>query len=269
MSWLPEKATPMQFDPLGLWILLFGRPKIGKSTWASSFPKAIFACAEEGHSALEVIRVSIDDWKTDKSPSKDENGVMRCSWYQFVEELQSNRDALPYRTCIVDTADRLYRICFDWMCKEKGIEHPADLKYGKGWDMIGNEFRIGVLRLRALRLGAVFVSHTATKYVSVGDQEVEKKELSLPGKAQQVIVPEVDLILRADYALDEESGDTHRVLVAEGTSHSEGGSRWSLPPMFPLTKRGGYDKLLGYLKGDNVPREMKRAKISTLKIKSK
>lgn len=271
MSLLPSKPIPMVFDPQGMWILLYGRAKIGKSTWAASFPKAIFACSEEGHGALEVMRVTIDSWKSKTKPNKDEHDVMHMSWHQFCDELEHLKrdDELKYRTIIIDTSDRLYRICFDYVCESEGIEHPSDQKYGKGWDRVGNEFRQGILRLRKLRLGALFISHTNTRYVSVGDTEVEKKELSLPGKAQQVIVPEVDLILRADYATNEQTGENQRVLVAEGTSHSEGGSRWSLPPLFPLTKSGGYGKLLGYLKGQAVPEEMKQIKIGNIKPKRK
>jgi hypothetical protein len=268
MSWLPNTAIQPAFDPSHLRILLYGRGKIGKSTWCASFPDAIFMCPEQGHEHLEVKRIDIIDWAKTNEPKTNRRGVIQISCLGFIKELEDNPNL--YKTVVVDTADRLFKMCQDHVCEDKSIEHPQDLGYGKGWDLLNTEFRKAVMRLTSSGRGVIFISHTKTKFVSIGEHQAEKFEPTLSNGAASVIVPEVDLILRADYAINEQTGDTHRVIMSAGDTSGVAGSRWSLPPMFPMTIRGGYQKLLGYLTGgETVPAKTQNLKINLKNIKLK
>lgn len=251
MSWIDVKPVPPALDPAALRILLFGRPKIGKSTWAASFPDALFLCPEAGHEHLELRRIALDGWTGKAPPYADHRGVTHTTFTQVVHELVS-QNAGSYKTFVIDTADRLYKMCEDHVCKAEGISHPQDLKYGKGTDLVNNEFRRTLFPLINLRRGVIFISHTRTRVVTVGEVEAEKNEVSLPSGAQKVVMPEVDMILRADILADEK-GNQHRVIVTQASTNDLAGTRWSLPPKFPMTKEGGYNTLLSYLTTKRQP----------------
>jgi len=61
---LPTQKTPKKQSLSDLTITLYGRPKIGKSTWCSRSPKALILAAEQGLNSLEVYQVSIPKWET-------------------------------------------------------------------------------------------------------------------------------------------------------------------------------------------------------------
>ena len=61
---LPTKATPRLTQIELLTIMIYGAPKIGKSTWCSGAPNAIFLATEPGLAGLEVPQVPIDSWAT-------------------------------------------------------------------------------------------------------------------------------------------------------------------------------------------------------------
>lgn len=257
---LPTKPTPTCLKPDRLWIMLYGRPKIGKTTWAASFPDALFACTEDGHKHLSILRVSIDEWRETKEPYTDDLGVLHLAWDSFCQ-LVAGEEGRRYKTLVIDTVDRLYALCMEWFLRTHG--HPSDMKYGKGWELLGQEFRSAILPLRRLQKGIIFISHTTTKYVSVGTIDVEKKELSLPAKGQQCIVPECDTIMRADYTLDPEDDTVqYRTLIVEGSANTEGGSRLELPPAIPLVRTGGYAEFCKYIaKTATVPTHISKAKL--------
>lgn len=204
----------------------------------------MFLAAEYGHEHLNLQRVCIDCWEfTGKQkPWFDARGVLHTSFMHILEELEAQQRNLPYDTLVTDTADMLYNLCYTFMCKKLGMEHPSDVGHGKGWAAIKVPFQAACLRLRNLQCGLIYITHTKTRLVLVGEREEEKKEASLAGQAQAVINPEVDLILRADYR------DNERVIITQGSENTEGGSRWRLPESFPMTETGGYQILLGHLK---------------------
>ena len=44
-------------------ILVYGRAKIGKSTFCSNFPSALFLATESGLNQLEEFKVNITSWE--------------------------------------------------------------------------------------------------------------------------------------------------------------------------------------------------------------
>src|SRR5690606_38728108 len=75
-------------------ILLYGSPKIGKSTFCSQMDHPLFLATEPGLEALEVYEVKVPDWKT---------FLQACA-----EISQGNH---PFKTIVIDTVDNLWKAC--------------------------------------------------------------------------------------------------------------------------------------------------------------
>ena len=96
--------------------VIYGCEGVGKSTFASKFPKPIFADLEGGTAHLDVQRADISSW----------------------EELLSTIDELSkgghsFKTFIMDTADWAERMCSAFLCKKYKKTGIEDFGYGKGY----------------------------------------------------------------------------------------------------------------------------------------
>ena len=120
---LPTKTTPQKQNLADLTVLVYGRSKIGKSTWCSHSDGALFLATEPGLNALDVYQVPIRSW---------DELLASCG------EIAEGKH--PFKTVIIDTVDNAYRMCSDYICTKFKIEHESDLGYGKGWALINNEF---------------------------------------------------------------------------------------------------------------------------------
>ena len=106
--------------------VLYGIEGIGKSTFASRWPGAVFIDTEGSTRRLEVARLPAP-----------------ASWETLLEEVEFvASDGLPScRTLVIDTADWAERLCISAICarfKVKGIE---DFGYGKGYTYAREEFQ--------------------------------------------------------------------------------------------------------------------------------
>lgn len=188
--------------------LLYGPPKIGKSTFAAEIDsdRTLFLACEPGLGALEVFSVDVRDWKTFREIGAD-----------------LAKDPQHYKIVVVDTVDELYRMCSDHICKEMGIQHPADADYGKGWAAVADEFRLRVGKLANLGLGVWFISHSKDREVKkkVGSKTVTSPTVS--GQGREFITGFCDFIFLATWEGDEES--SKRVLRTQGAEEHEAGGR--------------------------------------------
>ena len=116
MSVLPTKKSNKITDLNQQIILLYGRPKIGKSTFCSQFDKPIFLATEPGLNHLEVYKINITNWETFLEACK--------------EICAGNHD---YKNIVIDTIDNLVLYCANYICEKEGINHPGDLPMGKGY----------------------------------------------------------------------------------------------------------------------------------------
>jgi hypothetical protein len=206
---LPTEKSAPALSPARIKALLYGPPKIGKSTFASKInpEHTLFIATEPGLGSLDVFE-------------------MPCrSWAEFREiGADLAKDPGRFEVVVIDTVDELYRMCSDAVCTELGCKHPSDLDYGKGWAAVADEFRLRVGKLASLELGVWFVSHAEDREVKkkVGTKTVTQPTLS--GQARKFLTGFVDFIFLATWEGDEEESDT-RVLRTEGAEHHEAGGR--------------------------------------------
>lgn len=197
-------------------ILAYGSPKIGKSTFFSYFPDALFISTEPGLNHLEVYEQPI------------------AEWMQFVETVRDlEKSPTQFKTVIIDTIDNLYLFCQSYIYKINGIKHESDMEWGRGWKEVDSEFRRVVTRLAKIRtMGLCFVSHSEEKEIRTrGKKEPETKVAhTLPNRARKIINPIADMILYM--GLDDNGG---RVIHTKETNRYEAGDRTgNLPDTLPL-----------------------------------
>ncbi len=214
------RATPT-LDLATKTTLIYGPPKIGKSTFASMFPDALFLECEPGLSELSVYKVPTYSW---------EDLLAACKLVAAGEH--------AFKTIVIDTIDNAFKFCSDHVCAKHSIEYEGDLPHGKGWAFVKNEWHRVLTRLASLPYGVVLISHSVDKRVETRTGEYTKTQPSLPDRARHVVLGLVDMILFCDtQSRKDESGQVsvERVIRTKPHPTYEAGDRTGrLPDMLPL-----------------------------------
>lgn len=178
---LPSERTKPTTDLSRQTILVYGPPKIGKSTFASRFPEAIFLECEPGLGQLEVFKVPTFSWESVLEACR----LIAAGNHRF-------------KTVVIDTADNAFKLCTDHVCAKHGIDYEGDMAHGKGWAMVKNEWHRVLTRLASLPYGLVLISHAVDKTIETRTGEYTKTQPSLPDRARGVVLGLVDMILFCD-----------------------------------------------------------------------
>ncbi len=236
---LPTMKTVPKTDLVDLSVLLYGQSKIGKSTWAAGADNAIFLACEAGLNSLDVYQVPITTCKKSTGWSKLS---VACG------ELATQEH--NFSTIVIDTIDLAYKFCTEHVCKKNGIKHPSDLDYGKGFGLVNNEFERFLTRLSHLPIGLILISHSVEREVMHKGIKRNKVIPTLPGKAAEIVMGLVDLILYAEVEEDFSDPDAVKenriVRTKPGYNYEAGDRTGRLPDTLPLD----FDCFVNALKGD-------------------
>lgn len=218
---LPSAKTRPITDLARQSILIYSVPKLGKSTFASNFPDAVFFECEPGLNHLEVFKVPT------------------YSWEAFLEacKLIAKGDH-NFKTIVIDTVDNAFKMCSDYVCSKHGIEYEGDMGHGKGWALVKNEWHRVLTRLASLPYGLILISHAVDKTIETRTGEYTKTTPSLPDRARNVVLGLVDIILYGDSVSRKDAAGNlivERVLRTKPHPTYEAGDRTGrLPEMLPL-----------------------------------
>jgi hypothetical protein len=218
---LPTEATKPVTELGKQTILLYGSPKLGKSSFASKAPGSLFFECEPGLNHLEVFKVPT------------------YSWEAFLEacKLVAKGDH-NFKTIVIDTIDNAFKMCSDYVCTKPGIEYEGDMGHGKGWALVKNEWHRVLTRLASLPYGLIMISHAIDKTIETRTGEYTKTTPSLPYRARNVVLGLVDIILFGDsIAKKDAAGNVtiERVVRTKPHPTYEAGDRTGrLPELLPL-----------------------------------
>lgn len=214
---LPTEKTRPQLDPATAKVLLYGRPKIGKSTLAASIDPdhTLFLACEEGLGGLSTYQLPIKTWNEFR-----EAGALLASGEHH------------YTTVVVDTVDELLQLCQEDVLKRLRVEHPGDVAHGKGWRAISDEFVLRVGKLCDLGMGVWFVSHAHTTQNKTNLGEITVTEPTLSGRSYRWLTGLVDFIFLAQSRLGKDGEE--RLLRTQAGEGYEAGGRLHLPDPLPL-----------------------------------
>lgn len=174
---LATKPTSGKVDVSQIRWLLYGPPKIGKTSLLSGFPNAYFAATEKGYKALKVFRTDIKSWE---------------DYLEFVEKfLEGKHDFL---TVVHDTVDTLFDMCSAYSCDRLGVDHESSAEWGRGWSEVKKEFTRAVMPLFQSKYGVIFISHTKGDKITTQVEDITKIVPTLSNQARKILLPLVDTI---------------------------------------------------------------------------
>ena len=116
-------------------IVVYGPPKVGKSTFAASAPHAIGILTEEGLDNIDVDAFPV---------AKTLDDVLGAIGTLFMEKTD-------YQTVFVDSLDWLEPLIFAKVCEAHRVKNIEDIGYGKGYIMADDLWRSFFAGLDALR----------------------------------------------------------------------------------------------------------------------
>lgn len=210
---LPDEPTLEGYTLENIRMLLYGIPKIGKTTFASKFKKALFLATEKGYVGLKIFVVDIKSWQ---------------NFLDAVETILENSDDRSFRIIIIDTVTNLFKCCQEYVCKKNKIEHVSDKKWGKGWDLLQQEFERPIMQLSMSNYGIIFICHAKEVEISTRKGTYSKVAPDLPNQCRKIINPLVDIIGYAD--MDDGGEEDKRVIHFAPSKYITAGDRTGLLP---------------------------------------
>lgn len=241
------KAVQSGVQKSPLFILAYGEPGTGKTTFGSQFPKPLVIDVEQGSVNLNIDRFVPKDYTEVK-------GVL--------EELILQPS--PFETIIIDTLDRLESMIWTRVCAENGWMSIEDPGYGKGYNVAlkkWDEFFNLLKRLRHSK-NVIVIAHSSPKIVNDPTrlEAYERLELKLNKHAAALARESVDMVLylakEPILKITDKKGSKakvvgeERVLYTKGGPGFEGKNRYAMPDRLPLSFNDFWNAFIQSSEGD-------------------
>lgn len=149
--------------PLNLAVVVYARPKTGKTRFCASAPDVlIIDCDEKGTDSTR------DDLNPDTIRITTWSEINDIYWY-----LQAGDH--PYRSVAIDTISGLQTLCMNWILGDEAArdtsrdpDQPSQRLYQKRTQLMTNI----ITNFRNLPMNLIFTAHTRTKDTGEGDEEI-------------------------------------------------------------------------------------------------
>ena len=209
-------------------VVLYGIAGVGKSTFASKFPKPLFADTEGGTDQLDVDRVVCQKWP---------------DLLEVVRALPS----LDYQTLIIDSVDWACDHMTTWMLADDDKQSVEDYGYGKGYSRQGElwtDFLRQLNALQAANIHVVLIGHAEVRKHEMPDDQgsYDRYLLKLPKRAQPITMEWADAVFFANYETKiverdgkkKAVGGKRRLLHTDRCAAYDGKNRLGLKPTLPF-----------------------------------
>ena len=221
------EANVISRDLRGKYVMLYGKPKSGKTTAACAFPGAILFAFERGYNAIgNAYPYDITKWAD----------------YKFaLRDLEDARTKERFQTVIIDTISIAWDLCEQYICAQNGVQKIADIPWGGGYTACKKEFEGCLRKITQLGYGVVLIAHSASRIEKDADgSESEIISPELPKRAAEICNGIVDIIGYIGSEYDKE-GNSTRYLYTRETPTLFAGSRFKyLAPKIKF----GYQELV-------------------------
>lgn len=228
ISSLPTKQTLDIVKLSSLTWLVYGNPGIGKSTFFSKATDGkkspLFLFSDPGLKFIKAYKKPVLSWREfDKV---------------YVRELLIKANPKIYSMIVLDTVDILFRMCRKEVCLKKNISHVSDLEWGKGYDLVRDEFEQTISLLANWGndngIGLAFISHAKDVDIRGRDKKTNKLIPTIPKQCRDIIMPLCDIIAYAGFTQEKADrtpdGEMGRVLITEPDETLEAKDRTGMLP---------------------------------------
>lgn len=225
-------------------IAIYGKPGIGKTSWAAQAPNPIFLFTEKGRGRLNL-----------------KSFPLARSWGDVTEAGRALLDEEhEYKTFVIDGIDSLEPLIWAQTCADGDSKGPKDqiedFGFGKGYNYALRYWREFLEMLDALHeergMAVILIAHAMVKTFKNPDgDDYDRYQVTVNDKAEPLIRKWVDCMLFADYeikvrkqenAIDKSKGkavkvygDMNRLLYTEERPAFWAKNRYGLPPVLPLS----------------------------------
>ena len=223
--WEVEKNA-ISRDLKGKYVMLYGKPKSGKTTAACSFPDAILFAFEKGYNAIgNAYPYDITKWSDYKLALRD---------------LEDNRTKEKFKTVIIDTISIAWDLCEQFICQQNGVQKISEIPWGGGYSACKKEFETSLRKIAQLGYGIVLIAHSSSRIEK--DVDGNEREIvfpDIPKRASEICNGLVDIIgyIGNEYV----NGEVERWLYTRETPYLFAGSRFKY---LPGKIKFGYNELV-------------------------
>ena len=198
-------------DLKGKYIAIYGREKVGKTTFGAHLPRALFCNFEVGTNFLSGVRAqNVSKWSDFKL---------------ILRQLEQPKAHEIYDTVVIDTVSQAYTLCEEFICAQAGVQKLGDIPYGAGYASCKKEFESALRKITMLGYGICCICLSEIKKESgPNDTTVEVVSPAMPARAADVVNRLVDIIAYIDVSYDEK-GNAIRNFITRRTPTVMAGSR--------------------------------------------
>lgn len=224
---LTLEPTTISRDLRSKYILLYGNPKSGKTSFAAAIKNNLLFCFERGVNALSgIYAVDVTTW-----------GDFKLA----IKQLEKAEVKEKFHTVTIDTVGIAYSLCEKYICAQQGVSAIGDIPWGKGYTLLKAEFEETLRKISMMGYGIILIAHSARRVEKQSDDsEIEFFSPNLDKRCYEVVNQLVDIIGFIDVIFNPD-GSQSRWLYTRRTPTIMAGSRWKyLAAKIPF----GYDELV-------------------------
>lgn len=182
------KNKPTEENPK--FLILFGKPKSGKTTAVAGLEDALIIDLENGSDYVECMRVKANNFEELKLVK------------QAVIEANIAKGGFAYKYGIIDTATKLEDLILDlalqlYNATPMGKGYKGDIRMlpnGGGYLYIREAFKAVIEGFKPLFQYLILLGHTKDKMINKQGKELSENSLDLSGKLERIVAADADAL---------------------------------------------------------------------------
>lgn len=213
----------------GQFVFIFGKPKVGKTTFAANNPDTLICAFERGTNFIAgAYAQPVEKWTDMKL---------------ILRQLEKKEAKEKYKCVAIDTVSEAYTLCEEYICSANNVDRIGEIPYGQGYGLVEKEFEKVLRKITMLGYGMIIIDHSVVKNEEVSNKNAKGKEdvvviekvmPAMPARAAKVVNKMVDIIgyIKMEWL---PNGESKRTLITRATPNIMAGSRLKyLPAEIPF-----------------------------------
>ena len=158
-------------------LLLYGAPKVGKTTALSQLEDCLIIDTEGGANMIEGYVETVKNRE------------------ELIELLKQAQESHEYKYVAIDTIDKIATWAERAVCEEENVSAVQDLAFGKGFGLVREKVLNTVTFLKEIFPHVIIIGHRKWARAVVDSKAiVEPESLDLTGKLKNMLMADCDAI---------------------------------------------------------------------------